>query len=149
MSRKLRLLIVDDDKDLLDPVLEVCARFDFDVTGACSAEKALEILRDETVDVVLTDIRMQPMGGFALLDRVRAKFPQMPFILWTGFWDRPDEKRASTYQNLERLEKPFTFRELEAVLNRVKEKIVANRIQEDGGETSLSGTGSSRVENRA
>jgi DNA-binding NtrC family response regulator len=123
MNRKLRLLIVDDDKDLLDPVIEVCGRFDFEVVGATSGQEALDMLKTNAFDVVMTDIRMQPMGGFALMDNVRAAFASMPFILWTGFWDFPEEQRAATYENVERLEKPFTFRELESTLKRVRVKI--------------------------
>lgn len=131
MNRKLCLLIVDDDPDLLAPLLEICERFDFQVLGANSGEKALETIAKYDVDAILTDVRMQPMGGFALLDAVRAMFPEMPFILWTGFWDRSDEKRAATYPNIEMLEKPFTFKELETVLNRVKKKVCGVRADED------------------
>lgn len=132
MGRKLCLLIVDDDPDLLDPLVEVCGRFNFDVIGARSGEDALALVAKHKVDAVLTDIRMQPMGGFALLERVRADDPNMPFILWTGFWDRPDEKRAATYQNIETLEKPFTFRELEDVLNRIRAKVSTGDGDGDG-----------------
>lgn len=122
--RKLHLLIVDDDVDLLEPLLEVCARFDFQVSGASSGARALEILASSEVDAVLTDVRMQPMGGFALLENARKLNPALPFILWTGFWDRPDDKRAAAIENLEKLEKPFTFAELEVVLARVRAKII-------------------------
>lgn len=123
MTSQLRLLIVDDDADLLEPVLEVCRRFDFEVIGATSAEHALEILRVETVDAMLTDVRMQPVGGFALVEEARCLLPHLPVILWTGFWDFGDEKRAAALENIEKLEKPFTFCELEAVLTRVRQKI--------------------------
>ena len=126
MCRKLCLLVVDDDPDLLEPLMEVCERFDFHVVGANSGEKALEIVSKYNIDAVLTDVRMQPIGGFALLEAVRALHPLMPFILWTGFWDRSDEKRAATYTDVEMLEKPFTFKELQSVLNRVREKVASD-----------------------
>jgi two-component system response regulator FlrC len=135
LADKLRLLIVDDDADLLDPLVEVCERFDFDVIGATSGQSAIDMIQRYKVDAVLTDVRMQPMGGFALLEKIRAARPEIPFILWTGFWDRPDEKRAATYQNIEKLEKPFTFKELENVLNRVRAKVMAAR---ESGSTSRS-----------
>jgi DNA-binding NtrC family response regulator len=129
VNDELCLLIVDDDKDLLDPLIEVCERFHFKVVSASSGQRAIDLVDQHDVDVVLTDIRMQPMGGFALLEKVRALRSDLPFILCTGFWDRLDEKRAASFENVERLEKPFTFLELELMLQRIREKVLASRVR--------------------
>jgi DNA-binding NtrC family response regulator len=92
MGRK-RLLVVDDEPDLLDFVERVF-RADYDVARAQNGEEALQILRKERVDVLITDQRMPRMTGLQLLEYVANEFPRVIKVLVSGYADVPDIQHA-------------------------------------------------------
>lgn len=120
MSRDLCLLIVDDESDLLEAIGETCDHLGYTVLSATSAEEALALLRDKPVDVVLTDLRMRPMNGFDLLEKARDQYPSVPFVLWTGFWEKDQEDRAKKYSRVETMTKPFSLRQVQEVLDKLQ-----------------------------
>jgi PAS domain S-box-containing protein len=85
MSEKLHILYVDDEPDLLDigrMFLEESGEFAVSTTD--SAVSALELLRLEKFDAIVSDYQMPGMDGIRLLVEVRATFGKIPFILFTG-----------------------------------------------------------------
>lgn len=120
LSRDFCLLIVDDEWDLLEAIAETCTHLGYTVLRASSAEEALGLLQEQPVDVVLTDVRMRPMNGFELLEAARAVYPQVPFVLWTGFWDKAQEEKARTYPRLEMMSKPFSLKQVQEVLGKLQ-----------------------------
>ena len=88
MSRSgtsIRVLCVDDDPEAADLTAEFLEREDdrFDAETATSAAAALDRL-DEDVDGVVSDYDMPKTDGLDFLERVRADFPDLPFVLFTG-----------------------------------------------------------------
>jgi len=84
----IRVLHVDDDLDLADLAAATLER-DHDhieVTTAASARDGLDVLaeRSDAVDCVVSDYDMREMDGLDFLDAVRADYPDLPFILFTG-----------------------------------------------------------------
>src|SRR3954466_8821939 len=79
------LLLVDDEPANLDSLERIFAREGYKTQRAASAEKALEILRHEPVDVVLTDLMMPGMSGQELLRGVRAVAPEAEVVLMTAY----------------------------------------------------------------
>src|SRR5919109_633022 len=79
------VLVVDDEQANLDSLERIFAREGWQVRLAGSAEKALEILRAEPVDVVLTDLMMPGMSGQELLRAVRAVSPEAEVVLMTAY----------------------------------------------------------------
>src|SRR6185295_15022672 len=71
MSRKIRVLVVDDDNLLRKLVTEQLSRGDFEATPAASARAALQSLHDADHDVVLLDIMMPDMSGLEALREIR------------------------------------------------------------------------------
>ena len=80
-----RILHVDDDASLLEITSAFLTREDerFTVLGATSGEAGLERL-DEDIDCVISDYDMPDMHGIDFLEAVRAEWPDLPFILFTG-----------------------------------------------------------------
>jgi len=78
------LLIVDDDALVLSGMTADLEQEGYQVHGAASAADALAHLEKHHVDLILSDLVMAGMDGMALLDRVKQKFPDMPFIMITG-----------------------------------------------------------------
>ncbi|MFD2329947.1 response regulator [Cohnella sp. GCM10020058] len=83
-----RLLIVDDEAIIADGLFEVFqneSQLDLDVYKAYSGRAALQLLNENRIDIVLTDIQMPDIDGMQLLDKIRESWPQCRVIFLTGY----------------------------------------------------------------
>jgi len=85
MPYRFRILVVDDEPAQRELVLGFLKKQGFDVAAAESGVKALELFRQESIDLILTDQKMPNLSGSALLQAVRAINPETPVILMTAF----------------------------------------------------------------
>ena len=86
MSR--RILIVDDDPSIRQAFVQTLGS-DADIRVAESAERALSMLGDGAIDVILSDVRMPGLGGLSLLHTVRERAPAIDVIMMSAFDDMP------------------------------------------------------------
>jgi two-component system, NtrC family, response regulator PilR len=113
------ILVVDDEPHILD-VLEIALQEDgVDVSRAASGQEALDTLRRQSVDVVVSDIRMPGMSGVELLSRAREFAPDTAFIMVTAFATTDTAIEALQHGACEYLTKPFKMDDLRSVLRRV------------------------------
>jgi CheY-like chemotaxis protein len=82
---RLKVLVVDDEAALLLTISANLELEGFDVVEAGGAERALELLRKERFDLVLSDIRMPGMNGIDLVRALRAMGADVPVVLMTAF----------------------------------------------------------------
>jgi len=111
------LLIVDDDDALRDVMVFDFKRKGFNVLSAENGEKGFEIVDNNKVDVVVSDIRMPNGDGIFLLEKIRKYYPSVPSVIFvTGFADISDaECIAKGARKV--LSKPFERKKLmDAVL---------------------------------
>ena len=80
-----RVLVVDDDAEMIALVERGLGRRGFAVETAASGDQAFAALADHDVDVVITDLNMAGMSGLALTERVVANRPGLPVIVLTAF----------------------------------------------------------------
>lgn len=86
-TAKLRLLIVDDDVSLLD-AMQRALRDSLRTVVACdSFEKARQMLKDQTFDALITDVRLGAFNGLQLAVMARDMYPDMRLIVFSGFDD--------------------------------------------------------------
>lgn len=90
---KPKLLVVDDEPDMLD-FLERVLRRRFSVTRTNSAETALELLSTEEYEVLVTDQKMPKISGLELLERIAGKYPKLVRVMISGFTEVPEIQRA-------------------------------------------------------
>jgi len=90
---KPRLLVVDDEPDMLEFVERV-ARRQFTVTPCSSADDALSELATGEYEVLITDQKMPRVSGLELLGRIAGLYPRLVRVLLSGFTDLPDIQRA-------------------------------------------------------
>jgi len=80
-----RILIVDDEADMVENCARILGRAGYECLTATSGRRALELLDAERVDLVLTDLQMPEVDGLALLRHARELDPARPVIMITGF----------------------------------------------------------------
>jgi two-component system cell cycle response regulator len=122
------VLVVDDEDEVRATLCEIIHQVGYACSGAVSAEKALKMMDEEDVDVVITDIRMSGLDGFAFTDIVKKNY-HADVIIITGYsgefsYEEAMEKGASDFAL-----KPVRPRELIARLRRVlrERRLIAER----------------------
>ncbi len=114
-----RLLVVEDEQDVLDLVVRRLAEAGHTVLGTGSGAGALAIVdRHGPPDAAILDIGVPDMDGFALLDALRSRCPGLPALFLTGFCTGEAHERAMAAGALH-VPKPFSMRSLRAAVNRL------------------------------
>lgn len=113
-----RVLVVDDDAAMVSTISDGLEDRGYDVARACRADEAESLVRDRSVDIVVTDLRMPALDGLALLDLSRRIAPERPVIVMTAF-GAVDSAVASLQKGAYHyLLKPFKVAELDIFLRR-------------------------------
>jgi CheY-like chemotaxis protein len=110
------VLVADDDPTVRVLVSTTLHASGYDVIGAATGREAAGILDGVTlrfsgIDLVLADVRMPGLGGFALLEHLCSAHRRVPVVLMTAFPDPHLRARAASY-DVPLLEKPFTLERL-------------------------------------
>ena len=79
-----RILMVDDEKEFVEPLAERLAIRDYDVTTSLSGEEAIEKIKAARFDVVVLDVSMPGMDGIDTLREIKRLRPILEVILLTG-----------------------------------------------------------------
>lgn len=79
------ILVVDDEGAIRYSITKTLQRVGYHVEAAASGEEALEMMKNQDYDVVLTDIRMPGLTGVELLSRIKEQAPDAVVILLTGY----------------------------------------------------------------
>jgi CheY-like chemotaxis protein len=116
--RKRRLIVVDDNetfclllKETLEPLGYYCE------TAFC-AETALDAAQRGSFDVMITDVIMPGMDGFELIEKIKETKADLPVVVMSGFTREVYHERALAAGASDFIEKPFSIRELAAVIGR-------------------------------
>ena len=118
-----KILIVDDEVDLLEMVKMIFERADYtQILTAVSASEALRLWKETPLDMFILDVRMRGMDGFSLLKEIR-RFSKVPVLMLTARGEAEDKFTGFEYGADDYLTKPFLPKELlfrtEAILRRV------------------------------
>lgn len=125
-----RVLIVDDDNAIREAMQEFIEMAKFSVLTAANAEQAIDILKENPVDVVITDILMEGMSGLELTDHIKKNY-DCDVIVMTGFSADYSYEEAVNKGANDFVFKPIRFEELLLRLKRVlnERKLTQDRIQ--------------------
>ena len=131
MNAASRILIVDDDPDLLKLLTFRLQGAGYQVESADSAERALAKLSISVPHLVITDLRMGGMDGMSLFRNIRKIHPALPVIILTAHGTIPDAVAATQHGIFGYLTKPFDSKEL---LSQVEKAISVSGISQEGEE---------------
>jgi two-component system response regulator FlrC len=128
MIETLNILVVDDDAALRDAISMILESAGHRVKLAASGPEALSLLEASSFNLVISDLRMDPMDGLALLASIRAKYAQLPVLLMTAFGDVDKAVAAMRGGACDFLMKPF---ESEVLLENVRRHATVAPNQDD------------------
>jgi len=115
--RAARVLVVDDDRQVLSTLTELLRSVGHQVTGVGTGAQALAGYKPGLYDVVLTNLGMAGMNGWEVAERVRNTDPSVAILFITGWGLRDDEHARLAALGIQRcLFKPVRPRELDAAI---------------------------------
>ena len=131
---KMTVLCVDDEANILKAMRRLLHKCDFELLLAESGPKALEIMAQQRVDLVVSDMKMPHMSGAEFLQQVAAEYPDTYRIILTGYADTQSTVAAVNKGKIHRyLQKPWDNQELIGAiaegLDRVKLKYDNQQLQ--------------------
>jgi DNA-binding response OmpR family regulator len=111
-----RVLIVDDDPQIVEVLEELLAELGYDRQSAGTGPEALRLVPEFRPDVVLLDLGLPDMPGQVVLERLRGTDPGLPVVMLTGNTDTELARRTLAQGAFDYVEKPFSLTRLEQVL---------------------------------
>ena len=102
------ILVVDDEDALCSLANDILVNHGYKVLCARSSEKALEILKTETVDLLFSDVIMPGMDGYELASRVNKDYPDIKIQMASGFSDMRHKSEFDEKMHQQRLLKPYS-----------------------------------------
>lgn len=117
-----RILVVDDEKSMRDFLEILLQKEGYQVVTAARGKRALEVLQDGPVDLVITDIRMPSMDGIDVLEEVKAHCPQVPVLMITAYAEAETAVEAMKKGAYDYIIKPFKVDELKLIIRNALEK---------------------------
>lgn len=129
-SSKLLLLIVDDEEAILNMYEQVVDQELFNVYTAESAETAILLMKNISVDIVLSDLRMVSDSGLDILKYIHSEELNTKFIMQTGYATVNTAVEAMKFGAYDFIQKPVNLNYLAALLSRVRERILTERENE-------------------
>ena len=116
-----KILVVDDEKIERNGIRFLLRQMDLEleILEAENGKKAVEVLKTESVDILLTDIKMPFMDGMELIAAVRPLYPDMMIVIFSGFSDFEYAKNAMKYDVKDYILKPVEPAEFKNTLNKV------------------------------
>ncbi len=112
MSKSPSILVVDDELLIRDLLYDFFSSQGWNISVTESGEKALGILNEKDIDLVLTDLKMPAMDGLALAAEVKANHPDLPVVLMTGYPSVESAVQALRSKVSDYITKPFNIHQL-------------------------------------
>jgi two-component system response regulator FlrC len=107
------ILVVEDDRPLQEAIVSTLEAAGFNVLAASDGGEALKVLERSSVDLVVSDVQMQPVDGRELLRKLRQRQSALPVLLMTAYGTIDQAVAAMREGAVDYLVKPFEAEELE------------------------------------
>ena len=112
------VLVIDDDAHIRSSIGKFLIARGHTVIEAANGEKAVEVVKSQAVDIVITDVKMPGMDGFEVLRRVRSVASEIEVIVITGVKESENAFRALREGAFDFFSKPFKVEDLNAAIQR-------------------------------
>lgn len=135
-----QMLVVEDDVQLREAIIDTLNLQKIKTFEACSAEEAIEFLKRNSVNMILSDISMGELSGFDLLNHVKSQYPSIPMVLMTAFGEVEKAVQAIQQGATDYLVKPFEVDMLLETVNQFRnltQKEIKGPVAEDASSKAL------------
>ncbi|MBT3220563.1 MAG: sigma-54-dependent Fis family transcriptional regulator, partial [Proteobacteria bacterium] len=120
MTQTLKILVVDDNQSGAKALARVLEKRGDDVVAVFDGASAIEHIRTQPLDVVLTDLRMEPVDGMAVLQAAREQRPQIEVIVFTAYGAIEVAVKAMRMGARDFLTKPVTVEQVVQRLEQIR-----------------------------
>jgi len=117
-KEKLKVLLVDDEKEFVDSLSERLELRNLEADIAYDGEQALEAIKEGKHDVMVLDLRMPGINGIEVLRRVKKSNPDVQVVVLTGHGTEKDEARAKKLGAIAYMKKPVDIDHLVGALHK-------------------------------
>ncbi|HYO90216.1 MAG TPA: sigma-54 dependent transcriptional regulator [Pyrinomonadaceae bacterium] len=124
------LLIVDDEQGMRQLLTIVFERVGHRVRAAENGRRALELLREEPAELIISDVKMPDMGGIELLSAARALLPDVAVVMMTAFATVETAREAFKLGADDFIQKPFDIEEMKILVSKILEKLALKQENE-------------------
>jgi len=132
MNEQIKLLVVDDEQIILDSVTKILKKEGlYEITTVLSVKNALDILQNNSPDIILTDLMMPEIDGLQFLNILKENEFAGIVIMLTGYATINSALQAMELGAFDYLAKPFTKEEINRVLTRAKDVINVQKSRKD------------------
>ncbi|MEW6284133.1 MAG: response regulator [Candidatus Eremiobacterota bacterium] len=126
------ICLLEDDANFREVLLDALEDFDgYNVYPAANPRKALEIASSRTLDLVITDVRMEEMDGIQCVEKMRQNQPDLRTVVMTGYASDDAPDRAIAIEAEDYLYKPFTLKQFTTTVSRVLEAKKEQSLYQD------------------
>ncbi len=127
MKRKTKILVVDDDRIILESCQRILEAEGYGVKLVSNAEEAIDALESQYFDMMIMDVKMPRKDGVYLLEKIREKWPldiwpELPILVMTGYPTPETIKILKEKGSRFFIPKPFTPDELLGCVQKVLKK---------------------------
>lgn len=125
MMQQSQLLVVEDDAGLREALADTLRVANYHVIEADSAEQAMQLLKQHSIRLVISDVQMGSMSGIDLLKSIKLNYPNMPVLMMTAYATVNDAVHAIRLGAADYLAKPFSA---EVLVNMVGRYVTADDV---------------------
>lgn len=125
-NKKPKILIVDDEEITRKNLEHILKKENYEVVTAKNGIEAFKLLDEQEFEIVLTDIRMPGIDGFAILDKVKARYPNSKVIMITAYAAVDNAVEAIKRGAFHYIAKPFKVDEVRFSIKHATEQRVTN-----------------------
>jgi DNA-binding NtrC family response regulator len=115
----MKILVVDDEDIVLESCQAVFELHGFEAQFAPSADKALEVMKNNGFDLLLIDVKMPKKDGMYLMRKIKEQWPDMPVIVMSGYYTTETIQEAMRMGATTFVAKPFEPDELMETIRNV------------------------------
>ena len=126
MKKKLSILVVDDEKRVVDEIVEFLKGRKYKVFSATNSETGLNILKTNDIDLAILDIKMEGMDGLELLKKTKELKPSVEVIMISGHGDMTTVIEAMRLGASDYFQKPFRLIDINNAITRTKRFLALN-----------------------
>jgi two-component system response regulator PilR (NtrC family) len=124
------ILVVDDEQGMRQLLTLVFGRAGHRARAAENGRRALELLREQAADLVVSDVKMPDMDGIALLREARSLYPEVAVVMMTAFATVETAREAFKLGADDFIQKPFDVDELKLIVEKALERLALKKENE-------------------